>query len=326
MNRREIILAAAAAACAPAASQPARAFPIRRGVNLGNALEAPNEGEWGYRIEQSHLTAIAGAGFDGVRLPVRWDAHADSAGNIDARFLARVAEVVGWTLDAGLKAQLDLHHYDGLIEARPGERERFIAMWRIIAERFSEAPAALIFEPLNEPFGDHWRGEALTHLQRDALVAIRETNPTRLVVLGPGNWQNINALDDWRPPAEDNIAASVHYYEPYAFTHQNAEWLGPNAPRYPRAWGNGGDVAEVATHIGRAADWAAAHGVAMQLGEFGVNARVPLAQRVAWTRAVRRACEARGLGWCVWDFAGAFPVWDRDRRAFIPNLLDALIG
>jgi len=42
---------------------------MRRGVNLGNALEAPHEGDWGYTIAPDHLIAIAGAGFDGVRLP-----------------------------------------------------------------------------------------------------------------------------------------------------------------------------------------------------------------------------------------------------------------
>ncbi|MBK6703434.1 MAG: hypothetical protein IPG56_06460 [Caulobacteraceae bacterium] len=50
MNRREIILGGAAlAACSPEAQSqaPVAPFPMRRGVNLGNALEAPNEGDWG---------------------------------------------------------------------------------------------------------------------------------------------------------------------------------------------------------------------------------------------------------------------------------------
>jgi hypothetical protein len=31
------------------------------------------------------------------------------------------------------------------------------------------------------------------------------------------------------------------------------------------------------------------------------------------------------MGWCAWDFAGAFPIWDRERGAFIPEMLDALL-
>jgi endoglucanase len=63
----------------------------------------------------------------------------------------------------------------------------------------------------------------------------------------------------------------------------------------------------------------------MQLGEFGANRAVPLDQRAAWTRAVRETAEAEGMGWCVWDFAGAFPIWDRETGRFIPELRAALL-
>lgn len=330
MNRRDLILGAAAlaavAACAPEAESQAPApFPMRRGVNLGNALEAPNEGDWGYRIEAAHLEAIAAAGFDGVRLPVRWDAHVDGVGRIAAAHMARVAEVVDWALERGLRVQLDVHHYARLIEDPRGERARFLLIWRQIAERFADAPEALMFEPINEPHGSHWDGAALTDLQGLALEMIRTSNPTRLVVFGPGNWQNIDALRNWRPPAGENVAVSVHYYEPHAFTHERAEWLGDEAPVFGRAWGSESDRSAARAHIAQAAAWGRAHGYAMQLGEFGVNRAVSLAQRAVWTRAVREACEAEGMAWCAWDFAGAFPVWDRERGVWIEDVRRALL-
>lgn len=80
----------ALAGCAEAHPQGESApFLASRCVNLGNALEAPNEGDWGYRIEPAHIRAIAAAGFDGIRLPVRWDAHAGAAP------LCHCASVVG---------------------------------------------------------------------------------------------------------------------------------------------------------------------------------------------------------------------------------------
>jgi len=327
MNRREIVLGAASLAACGSGAEPiapaAAAFPMRRGVNLGNALEAPAEGEWGYRIERAHLAAIAEAGFDGVRIPVRWTTHLCARDRICADWMARVREVVAWALEAGLMAQLNVHHYEALIEHPGRERARFLSLWRQIGEAFADAPAALMFEPLNEPHGEYWRGNRLTTLQGDAIAAIRESNPARAIVLGPGNWQNIDALADWRTPVGDNLYVSVHYYEPHAFTHQDAEWLNP-APHYPRAWGGEADVAQVRTHIESAAAWGRAHGAPMQLGEFGVNARVASAQRALWTRTVRQACEAHDMAWCAWDFAGAFPIWDRERGVFIPELLAAL--
>lgn len=329
MNRRQALLAAAAAACSPAASgPPAAPFPLRRGVNLGNALEAPNEGDWGYRIETVHLDAIAAAGFDGVRLPVRWDAHADAVPPfaIAPDFFDRVDGIAEHALSRGLKVQLDNHHYDALIDEPEAHRDRFLALWRQIARHYRRAPAGLIFEPFNEPNGDYWRGERLAELQRQVLIAIRDSNAERLVVLGPGQWNAIDALSDWRPPEDSNIAVSVHYYAPHTFTHQGAEWLGETAPSFGRAWGLDGDIEAIARHATRAADWAAQHGLALQLGEFGVNRALPPAQRALWSRTVRRAFEAEGAAWCVWDFAGAFPIWDREAGRFIPEMLDALLG
>lgn len=333
MNRREALLGAAAlAACSPAASVPAPApFPMRRGVNLGNALEAPNEGEWGYRIEADHLRAIADAGFDGVRLPVRWDAHAGAASDyrIDPDFFGRVDEVIEQALSHRLMVQLDMHHYDalfGFAGAGAPPTELFLAAWRQIAERYRRAPSMLLFEPMNEPNGRAWTARTLANVQAQVLNVIRETNPERPVAFGPANWNSIDALRDWRPPSDANVIASAHYYEPHNFTHQNASWLGADAPQFGRDWGTRDDRATLAAHIGAAARWSRETGVSLQIGEFGVNSAVPPQQRAAWTRAVREACEAEGLGWCVWDFAGAFPIWDSETRALIPLMRDALFA
>jgi endoglucanase len=330
MNRRETLLGAAAlAACGPAGGQAsAPPFPMRRGVNLGNALEAPSEGEWGYRIEDDHLAAIADAGFDGVRLPVRWDARPGGGILIQRDMINRVSDVAGKAASLGLFVQIDMHHYDAFNDAGPESefRQRFLDIWRIIAEAYRYAPERIFFEPFNEPNGAQWSAQALREVQAEVVGVIRESNPERLIVLGPGNWQNIDALRDWRPPEGENIAVSVHYYEPHAFTHQGAEWLGDKAPVFDRDWGTTTDRRQVREHIGAAARWARENGYPMQLGEFGVNSAVPVQQRAMWTRAVRQACEAEGMAWCVWDFAGAFPVWDRETGAFIPLMRDASLA
>src|SRR5450432_972367 len=63
-----------------------------RGMNLGNGLDAPTEGEWGVRLSENHFKYIAEAGFDHVRLPARFSGHAlDSAPyTIDSAFFDRV--------------------------------------------------------------------------------------------------------------------------------------------------------------------------------------------------------------------------------------------
>src|ERR1700677_2875129 len=62
------------------------------GINLGNALEAPTEGEWGVVLKEEYFIAIRDAGFTNVRLPVKWSAHALETApyTIDPLFMDRV--------------------------------------------------------------------------------------------------------------------------------------------------------------------------------------------------------------------------------------------
>src|SRR5688572_7866012 len=53
-----------------ATSAPLPGF--KRGLNLGNGLDAPQEGAWGTTLSEKHFEMAASAGFDHVRLPVRF--------------------------------------------------------------------------------------------------------------------------------------------------------------------------------------------------------------------------------------------------------------
>src|SRR5512142_3334603 len=52
---------------------------LHRGVNLGNMLDAPKEGDWGLSVQENYFDRIKEAGFDFVRLPVRWSTHAQAS-------------------------------------------------------------------------------------------------------------------------------------------------------------------------------------------------------------------------------------------------------
>src|SRR5659263_707689 len=73
---------------------------IGRGINFGNALEAPNEGEWGLVIKESYIQAVADAGFNSVRLPICWSAHMSTSApyTINAVFLQRAVSYTHLTL------------------------------------------------------------------------------------------------------------------------------------------------------------------------------------------------------------------------------------
>ena len=91
------------------------AHGLGRGINLGNMLEAPREGDWGVRLEPRFIE-LATRHFQTVRLPVRWSNHAAPTADarIDEAFARRVDGVVDALLARGVRVILNVHHYTQL--------------------------------------------------------------------------------------------------------------------------------------------------------------------------------------------------------------------
>ncbi len=306
-------------------------FKVRRCMNMGNALEAPNEGDWGYRITAQDLRTVAAAGFDTVRIPIRWDAHTAHRAPyiIDAAFMSRVKTVVRDAQAAGLGVIIDVHHYEDLMAHPVREKKRFLAIWDQIARNFADAPDTVYFEVLNEPT------LAISNAQVNALYAkvlpiIRASNPRRKVILGGNSWNSIESLAEVRWPLnngirDNNLVATFHDYGPHAFTHQGAEWSEPVMPM-GRRWGGKEDIAELRDTYRQAHDFKAKTGLPIFVGEFGVIDKVPLGERNQWIKTRRKTIEQAGYAWCVWDFSGAFKSYDTAKDQWLPGTMDALFG
>ena len=134
---------------------PSAASRFKKGINLGNRLEAPNEGDWGGVIQAEDFPFIARRGFDHVRIPIRFSGHALAAApyTIDAAFFSRVDTVLNQAAAANLAVVVDMHAYDDLAAGVSAHRDRFVALWTQIAGRYQSRPDTVAFELLNEPNG-----------------------------------------------------------------------------------------------------------------------------------------------------------------------------
>ena len=310
--------------------QPAFAQNRRlgRGVNLGNALEAPSEGAWGVYLQEEYFDRIKEAGFNSVRIPIRWSAHAlaEPPYTINDRFFARVDWAVNQALSRGLVAVINTHHYNELCADPEAHRERFLALWAQIADHYKDYPDGLMFEPLNEPF-DRLTARVWNSLLQEAVATIRQTNPTRTLIIGPANWNNVDSLSTLELPEEDrNIIVTFHYYNPFQFTHQGAEWVQGSTPWLGTTWpGKAGGEADVIRDLDRAAAWAEAHKRPLYMGEFGAYSKADMDSRVRWTSFVARQAEARGISWAYWEFCSGFGVYDSALKRWNEPLLEALM-
>lgn len=302
---------------------------LGRGVNLGNFLEAPEEGKWtGRLLQEDDFSTISQAGFTVIRVPIRWSGHVGAAPNylIDPTFLARVDWVVAQAKKNHLQVILDYHHDGDLMKDPDANAGRFLATWKQIAEHYQNEPPSILFELLNEPEkqmdAPHWND-----LLAKTLAVVRATNPHRSIVVGPVRWNSIGSLKDLVLPADDrNLIVTFHFYHPMEFTHQGASWVEGSDAWLGTTWQGTDAEKQVTTDkFDRAADWGIANQRPILLGEFGSYEKGDMDSRVRWTAFVARSAEARGFAWTYWEFCSSFGVYDPQAKQWRQPLFNALL-
>ncbi len=300
---------------------------LARTVNLGNALEAPHEGDWGMVIRKAYIDSIAGAGFTAVRIPIKWSAHAGSHKPypVDPAFFNRIDEVTEWCLGAGLNAIIDFHHYDELTSDPERHKERFLAIWQQISAHYKNAPDSIFFELLNEPH-DALTSALWNRYLAEAVAVIRRDNPQRILIAGPVHWNGLESLVNLVLPPDTMLIATFHYYHPFHFTHQGAGWVEGSDAWLGTTWtGTPEEKQAVEDDFSTVADWSRTYKRPVFLGEFGAYEKADSASRVTWTRSIRETAEKNNFSWAYWEFGAGFGIYDREQNRWRERLLHALI-
>ncbi|MEP3226149.1 MAG: glycoside hydrolase family 5 protein [Parasphingorhabdus sp.] len=325
MNTRHLISALALLVSSNLAYAQTDSLPVGRCVNMGNHLEPPREGDWGRKIADDDFTIIARAGFDTIRLPVRWSAHAADKPpyTIKKSFMKRVKHLVKLARDAELNVILDDHHYEELYAQPEKHAPRLAGLWKQIAAAFADQPNDhLWFEIENEPH-DKLNHDNLLATLRPALREIRTTNPDRPVIIGGELWSGINSLASLPLPNDPHIVPTFHYYDPFPFTHQGASWV-DNPPPIGRKLGGKMDQEALKADVEKIRAYIARTGKTPFMGEFGAIDSIPVDERVHYQKTVREAFDAVGIGMCAWGYTNTFPLYDSRAKKWLPGMLEAM--
>ena len=297
------------------------------GINIGNALEAPNEGDWGFILQAEYFTAIKNAGFNSVRIPIKWSAHALTSApfTIKTDFFQRIDWVIDQALNNDLAIIINIHHYTEMMDNPSGHKERFLSIWRQISERYKNTSNDLFFEILNEP-NNLLTSDLWNQFLSEAVVEIRKSDPNRTIIVGTANWGGIGGLKDLVLPNDYNIIVSFHYYSPFKFTHQGAEWVDGSNDWLGTTWTNSNSEREaILNDFNSAILWGNEKNVPLNVGEFGSYNKADMDSRYFWTIFVSQIATVNNISWHYWEFGAGFGVYDINTNQWNEKLLSALI-
>ena len=224
-------------------------------------------------------------------------------------------------------------------------QDRFVALWLELERRFAHKEN-VIFELLNEVRDiepDLWND-----LAEKTVLAIRNVNKTRQIVVGSICWNNPNQLHSLRVFDDENVIYTFHMYDPSEFTHQRSvlHWKHLYYNRkmeYPASsekyrefyrllYGNENAYAEfervdinyMRTLFEPVKEFKKKNpDKILWLGEFGTIRHADISSRENWMRdVITLACEC-DVPYCVWNYLSTpndgnrFSLVDDDTREIL---------
>jgi len=293
------------------------------GINLGNTFDAPDgEGTWCRQLAQAAFFGdFKAAGFKHVRLPVTWQKHMGETEpfTVDTKFLDRIAEVVGWANQSGLVVVLNAHHEEWFKNDPAGQMNRLEALWQQLAIRFRDVPdQLLVFEILNESDAKHITATQTTAMNDRILRVIRETNPSRCVIIGAVGDNAGRLVKELQAPNDPRVIATYHCYDPWFFVC--------GEPRNPAeaTWGSATQKADYLRIMDPVKKWSDLNHVPIYLGEWGTSTKCEARSRVEYYRFVSAQAAAHGFSHAIWDEGGNMLIYNRVTRRWDANILQAV--
>jgi endoglucanase len=165
---------------------------LGRGVNILGYDNAFWKDHSKGRFKESYFKMIKDAGFTSVRVNLYPFSFMDKDHQIDPAWL----KTLDWVVEKGLKADLmvilDLHEFTAMADDPEAKKEMFLSFWRQVAPRYKGSPDNVVFELLNEP-NQKLTVDMWNNFLAEAMGIIRQSNPDRTLIIGPGNWNGIES-------------------------------------------------------------------------------------------------------------------------------------
>ena len=270
-----------------------------KGVNLGGWIsqyDKYDKAHFESFITEKDLDYIKSLKFDHVRVPVDYNVLEDEEGNIKEEGFGYLSNCLKWCEERDLNLLIDLHEcfgysFDPLKDMDRSKffydealQNRFLKLWREIAERFGSYPDRVAFEPLNEvvleSVADAWNKVLKRYIEE-----MRAITKDTYIICGGVMYNNVRTVPLIDIPLDDKIIYNFHCYDPFLFTHQGAYWVE--------------DFEEI---FAPALQKAEKDNVPLYCGEYGVIDLADNHEKIKWLKDIHCAFEKHGIGHALWNY------------------------
>lgn len=278
------------------------------------------------------LNVIAKAGFKTVRLPVAFDNFLlPNSFNLQPQIIAKIKDI--YSLCAERKLNLIItYHYGKLNDYNTySEIERISWIWKQIQRQFAgQGYSDLFFELYNEPVmnGNIWKKTITTIIQY-----LRYEDKNRIYIIGGTNYNSLDELINMGKLPDTKTLYCFHFYEPFIFTHQGADWTNNKTfitdlpfpykkSRMPRAYPESGSSVEkdlikypqeatneyVTERLKYVADFCLRNNMPLICTETGVIKTANRASRKHYLKEVTGTLYDFGIQTVLWDYDDKFSI------------------
>jgi endoglucanase len=246
-------------------------------------------------------------GFKTIRFPVTWIYFIDEFGNIHPEWILRVKEVVKWIIEKDIYCILNV--YTDTKEWITGieSKNKYINLWKQIAEEFKDFNEYLIFESMNEPTFlslYNYNYDTLLNFTQSFVDTIRNSekfNKERLLIIsGMSSKIDLTCSQKFKMPTDpaNKLAISINYYIPLEFATNEVYWYDENQ------WGTKDNYKELLLNFITLKDFYVSKGIPVVIGEVGVMTEASkeiLSIREYLYSIFSLSIEYEGIMACLWD-------------------------
>ena len=253
------------------------------------------------------ISNIKKYGFKTIRFPVTWIYFIDQFGNIDPEWILRVKEVVKWIIEMNIYCILNV--YADTKEWITGieSKDKYINLWKQLAEKFKDFNEYLIFESMNEPtflnFFDY-NYDTLLNFTQSFVDTIRNSNKFNkerlLIISGMNSKIDATFSEKYKIPTDpaNKLAISINYYIPLQFATNKIFYFNQNH------WGTKHDYKELLENFVTLQNFYVKKGIPIIIGEVGVvteeNKEISSIREYLYS-IFSLSIEYEGLMVCLWD-------------------------